>query len=441
MNNSNKKIRQTAKKIIPGGNSLLSKRAEMFAPDIWPTYFKKANGIKVTDLNDNDYIDFTHFGVGTNILGYSNPEVNDAVKQCIDSGNICTLNPPEEVFVAEKLLSMHKWSGGAKFARTGGEANSIAVRIARNFTKKSKILFCGYHGWHDWYLSANISDSKNLDNQLLKGLSSTGVPRELKDTAIPFMLNDLEQVRKKIQGSDIAAVKMEVMRNNYPDVEVLRELRKITQDNGVLLIFDECTSGFRESFGGLHLNYEVNPDIAVFGKALSNGFSLTSVIGTKEVMQEAETTFISSTYFTEKTPYVAALKTLQLMEEKKSWEIITDYGKYFRDALRKAVMKNDFDIEFSGMFALSTFKISFKDEASFMDKNQSTFLKTLITQEMLNHGYLFSNIFYPSILHTEDEIDKCIDCLNSVLMKIRKQKKLEKMLRTSLCHSTFERLN
>ena len=159
---SGEELHVRAKELIPGGNSLLSKRREMFAPDQWPAFFDKAKGILVTDLDGREFRDFSHFGVGTNTLGYGNEHVDAAVQSCIQKGNICTLNSPEEVYLAERLVKMHPWSAMARFARSGGEANSIAVRIARAHTGKSKIAFCGYHGWHDWYLSANIENSQNI---------------------------------------------------------------------------------------------------------------------------------------------------------------------------------------------------------------------------------------------------------------------------------------
>ena len=188
-----------AKKLIPGGNSLLSKRREMFAPEQWPAYFESACGIRVIDIEGTEFRDFSHFGVGTNTLGYGNKEVDDAVRGCIDKGNMSTLNPFEEVQLAEKLVKLHPWSSMARFARTGGEANSIAIRIARAYTNKSKIAFCGYHGWHDWYLSANIKDKKNLDKQLLSGLSHVGVPKELANTSIPFIDGDLETLERTLK--------------------------------------------------------------------------------------------------------------------------------------------------------------------------------------------------------------------------------------------------
>ena len=152
----------------------------MFLPNKWPTYFKSSNGCNVVDLDGNHYIDMSLMGVGTNILGYNNKKVDDAVLNAIKKGNLSTLNCPEEVYLAERLISIHPWFDMARFARTGGEANAIAIRIARAYIQKDNVAICGYHGWHDWYLSANLSEKKGLDSHLLPGLSTNGVPQNLK---------------------------------------------------------------------------------------------------------------------------------------------------------------------------------------------------------------------------------------------------------------------
>jgi glutamate-1-semialdehyde aminotransferase len=186
------KLWDKAKSIIPGGNQLLSKRAERFLPDFWPSYYEKAKGCEVWDLDGNRYYDFTGMGVCSCILGYADDDVNEAVIEAVKSGSMCTLNCYEEIELAETLISLHPWAEMIKFARTGGEACTVAVRIARAASGRSKIAFCGYHGWHDWYLAANLGDSANLDGQLLPGLKPLGVPRELTNTAIPFRYNQIE---------------------------------------------------------------------------------------------------------------------------------------------------------------------------------------------------------------------------------------------------------
>ena len=243
------KLWKRAKLVIPGGNMLLSKRAEMFLPDQWPAYFSKAKGCKVWDLDGNEYTDMSIMGIGTNILGYGHPEVDSAVHQTVDAGNMASFNCPEEVYLAEKLIELHPWADMARLARSGGEANAVAIRIARAASGKDKVAICGYHGWHDWYLSANLGDDKSLDGHLLPGLEPNGVPRNLKGTVFPFNYNNYAELEALVNAHEIGVIKMEVVRNKGPEDNFLHKVRKLATERGIVLIFDECTSGFRETFG------------------------------------------------------------------------------------------------------------------------------------------------------------------------------------------------
>ena len=218
-NNSGQKLYKKAKKIIPGGNMFLSKRPEMFLPNQWPSYFSKAKGCEVWDLDNNKYIDMSVMGIGTCTLGYGHPEVDEAVRQTVNSGNMSTFNCPEEVYLAEKLVELHPWADMVRYARGGGESMAISVRIARAHTGREKVAFCGYHGWHDWYLAANLSDEAALDGHLLPGLSPRGVPRGLAGTAIPFNYNKLDELEAIVSGreDEFAAIVMEPIRSAYPD--------------------------------------------------------------------------------------------------------------------------------------------------------------------------------------------------------------------------------
>ena len=271
-----------AKEIIPSGNMLLSKNPDLFLPKLWPSYYKKSKGIEIEDLDGNTFKDFSLMSVGACSLGYGNEEVDEAVKEVVSKGVMSSLNCPEEVELAKRLISINDWASQVRFARTGGEANAISIRIARAFTGKDKIAFCGYHGWHDWYLSANIANESNLNNHLLPGLNAAGVPSGLKGSTLPFEYNNIEQFKKLVEKNELAAVKMEVVRSVQPKEEFLQIIREICTNKGIVLIFDECTSGFRETFGGIHSKYNVEPDLCMFGKALGNGYAITAVVGNKK---------------------------------------------------------------------------------------------------------------------------------------------------------------
>jgi glutamate-1-semialdehyde 2,1-aminomutase len=429
------KLWKRAKYVIPGGNMLLSKRSEMFLPNKWPSYFSKAKGCRVWDLDGNEYIDMSIMGIGTNILGYGHPEVDDAVRATISLGNMSSLNCPEEVYLAERLVELHPWASMVRFARSGGEANAIAIRIARAATGKDKVAICGYHGWHDWYLSANLGDHASLDGHLLPGLQPKGVPRNLKDSVYPFAYNNFSELEALVKSHDIGVIKMEVMRNSEPKDNFLEKVRKLATDNGIVLIFDECTSGFRETFGGLHKKFGVEPDMAMFGKALGNGYGITAIIGKREIMEAAQSTFISSTFWTERIGPTAALKTLEVMESIKSWETITQVGLNIRRGWHDLAEKFDLKINQWGLPALSGF--------SFDSKNALAY-KTLITQEMLKKGYLAGNCVYACIEHSPEIVDRFFDELEPIFAKIKECEdgaNIMTMLEDSVCHGGFKRLN
>jgi glutamate-1-semialdehyde 2,1-aminomutase len=429
------KLWKRAKHIIPGGNMLLSKRAEMFLPDQWPAYFSKAKGCKVWDLDGNEYTDMSIMGVGTNILGYGHPEVDAAVERAVAAGNMSTFNCPEEVYLAEKLIELHPWAQMARLARTGGEANAIAIRIARAASGRDKVAVCGYHGWHDWYLSANLGDDENLAGHLLPGLNPKGVPQSLLGTVFPFNYNNYEELEQLVNAHDIGVIKMEVVRNRGPEDNFLQKVRNLATARGIVLIFDECTSGFRQTFGGLHKLYGVEPDMAMFGKALGNGYAITATIGRREVMEAAQSTFISSTFWTERIGPVSALKTLEVMERSQSWNIVTNTGLIIRQRWQELADKHNLPIDHWGLPALTGY--------TFQGPNALAY-KTLVTQEMLAKGYLAGNSVYVCTLHTPAVIDGYFDALDPVFQLIAQceaGRDVMSLLKGPICHGGFKRLN
>jgi glutamate-1-semialdehyde 2,1-aminomutase len=434
--NSGQALWHRAKQMIPGGNMLLSKRAEMFLPDRWPAYFSRAKGCTVWDLDDNAYTDVSIMGIGTNTLGYGHPKVDEAVRKVIADGNMATFNCPEEVYLAERLCALHPWAEMARFARSGGEANAIAIRIARATTGRETIAFCGYHGWHDWYLSANLASDGALAGHLLPGLSPNGVPESLIGTAVPFDYNRSDQLEKLIAEHDIGVIKMEVSRSQPPSQGFLQRVRELATQHGIVLIFDECTSGFRETFGGLHLKYGIEPDLAVFGKALGNGYAITGVIGRREVMENAQSTFISSTFWTERIGPAAALATLNAMEEVQSWAQITQTGQRITAGWQALADSHGIALDFWGIPALCGFTVKGPDALGY---------KTLITQEMLKMGYLAGNSVYVCTEHTEPVLEGYFQRLDTVFGLIRdcqdETRDLTSLLEGPVAHAGFQRLN
>jgi glutamate-1-semialdehyde 2,1-aminomutase len=429
------KLWNRAKRVIPGGNMLLSKRAEMFQPENWPAYFSRSKGCKVWDLDGNEYTDMSIMGIGTNILGYGDPEVDESVRKVIDAGNMSTLNCPEEVYLAEKLLEMHPWADMVRFARSGGEADAIAVRIARAASGKDNVAICGYHGWHDWYLAANLADDKGLAGHLLPGLEPNGVPRNLRGTVFPFNYNRYHELEAIVRANDIGVIMMEVSRNEGPADGFLERVRQLATSRGIVLVFDECTSGFRQTYGGLHAQYGVEPDMAMFGKALGNGYAITATIGRREIMEAAQTSFISSTFWTERIGPAAALKTLEVMQRVKSWEQITRTGRDITSRWKALATKHGLSIKTSGLPALTSFSFSTHNALAY---------KTLITQEMLAKGYLAGTSVYACTEHTVAIVDEYFAALDPVFGLIKQcedGRDVMSLLKGPVCHAGFKRLN
>jgi len=400
-----------AKNVIPGGTMLFSKNPDLFLPKFWPSYFEKTKGCNVWDLEGIKYFDFSMMGVGTNILGYSRNEVDDAVRKVIDKGNMSSLNSREEILLAEKLIQMHPWAGKARFARTGGEAAAIAVRIARAATGKDKVAICGYHGWHDWYLSANLSNSQNLNTHLMRNLPIEGVQRNLKNSVFVFEYNNFDQLKQIVSQNNIGTVIMEVSRNEPPKKNFLENVRKLTKNKNIVLIFDECTSGFRETFGGLHLKYKINPDIVTFGKALGNGYAVNAVLGTESVMDYANSTFISSTFWTERIGSVAGLKTLEIMEKIESWKTISSLGKKIKVKWEALARKHKLKLTIQGLDALPRFDF---------DNKNNLYYKTFISQEFLKKRILASNSIYICTEHNINMFNNYFNILDKIFFTIKR---------------------
>ncbi len=401
---------QKAKELIPGGSMLLSKRSEMHLPQGWPAYFDRTQGCSIWDLDGREFKDLSLMGVGTNILGYSHPDVDQAVMETVRKGNLSTLNAPEEVYLAEKLIELHPWADLVRYARSGGEVCAIAVRIARAATGKDKVAFCGYHGWHDWYLAANLGEDDSLDGHLLPGLDPNGVPRALAGTSIPFQYNNLEQLTNILRSDpEIGVIYLEAQRSDPPAPGFLEGVRALATQHNAVLIFDECTSGFRRTLGGMHLHYGVEPDLATFGKTLGNGYAITAVIGRESVMQAPQKTFISSTFWTERIGPTAALATLKVMEETNAPQRVHEIGTQVQQQWEKLGSDAGLTVTTGGLPALANFAVAGLDPLA---------VKTYITLRMLDQGYLAGNALYVSIAHTDEILADYYDALAVVFAEL-----------------------
>lgn len=425
-----------AKKLIPGGTQLLSKRPEIFLPDLWPAYYQKAKGCRVWDLDGKEYIDASTMGVGSCILGYADDEVNGKVISAVKKANMTTLNAPEEVELAELLVKVHPWAQMARFTRSGGEAMAVAVRIARAHTKKDIVLFCGYHGWHDWYLSANLADKRRLDGHLLPGLNPLGVPRALRGTSFPFTYNDTESFLRLIKkyGKATGAVVMESIRNFYPKKEFFSVIQKACRKLKIVLICDEITAGFRMNIGGAHLILGLKPNIAVFAKGISNGYPMGVILGDSQTMNSAQDSFISSTYWTDRIGPVAAIATLNKINANDVPGYLVSVGKKIKDGWRSCAARYGLKIEIEGIDPLLHFSFEY---------DNPELLKTLFTQLMLEKGFLASTSFYASYAHREQHIKSYLEAVNisfRSLSSMLDTGKPERYLKTVVCEAGFRRI-
>jgi glutamate-1-semialdehyde 2,1-aminomutase len=427
---------QRARRRIPGGTQLLSKRPEMFAPEQWPGYYSKAKGVETWDMDGNKYIDMSLCGIGASVLGFADPDVDAAVKTVIDNGSMCTLNAPEEVELADLLCELHPWAEMVRYARCGGEAMAVAVRIARAYTRRDKVAFCGYHGWHDWYLAANLAHGDMLDGHLLPGLEPAGVPRGLTGTALPFRYNHLEELKVIVDANkdELAAIVMEPIRDHDPEPGFLESVRELASNIGAVMIFDEVTAAFRMNCGGIHLLHDVDPDIAVFAKAISNGYPMGVIMGVGHVMQAAQSSFISSTYWTERIGPTAALTTIRKYRHYNVSQHLIETGKRIQMGWKLAAERAGLDVHVSGIPPLSHISFAYENAQA---------IGTLFTQLMLERGFLASKGFYASYAHQDEHVQSYLDATSEVFMLLVeaiKTGRVEKHLNGPVAHTGFRRL-
>ncbi|MCD4741552.1 MAG: aminotransferase class III-fold pyridoxal phosphate-dependent enzyme [Desulfobacteraceae bacterium] len=432
------KMQDNAAKLIPGMCQLLSKRPDMFSQGVWPGYYSKAKGAYVWDLDGNKYLDMSISGIGAAVLGYADDEVDEAVKEAITNGVVSSLNCSEEVELAELLCELHPWADMVRYSRSGGEAMGIAVRIARAHTKRNRIAFCGYHGWQDWYLAANLGTGNELNEYLIEGLSPACVPVSLAGTNFPFRYNHIEDLEAIVSkySDDLAAIVMEPVRNMDADPGFIESIREIADNTGAVLIMDEISAGFRINTGGAHLvKHTVNPDIAVFAKAMGNGYAISAIIGREKFMQSAQDSFISSTHWTERIGFVAALTTIKKHRRENVSAHLIRIGSIVMDGWRKLGEKYELEIHVGGMEPMGHFGITCEDFPS---------VKALYIQEMLDQGILASNLFYVNYAHTEEHAMQYIAAAEKafkVISKGIKNNDFSSRLRGKPAQVGFKRIN
>lgn len=429
---------QRALELIPGGTQLVSRRPQRYANGVSPIYWTRAKGARFWDVDENEYIDWVS-GIGAIILGYGNEVVDDAVRQQIGRGTMTSINHELEIELAEELCHTIPCAEMVRYAKCGGEACAMAVRIARGATGRDKILFCGYHGWHDWYLAANLAADANLNEHLFPGIEPIGVPRALAGTAIPFPFGELASLGQLLDDhrGQIAAVIMEPLRSELPPEGYLAGVRKLCDERGVVLIFDEVSCGFRTRLGGIQELAGVTPDMAVFAKAISNGYPMGAVVGKRSVMETAATMFISSTYWSDCIGLVAALTTIRELRRREVPAYLDRLGRELQKRLNQAAAETNMSVRCCGLAVHPRLEFQADDDTT---KKK---LATVYIQEMAKRGCHGYASFYLNEAQGATEVEQTVGAAREVFALLReglKSGRLDALLECDLTQDAFRRL-
>jgi len=427
-----------AEELIPGATQLISRRPSRAAKGVSPVYATRAKGARIWDVDGHEYIDWVS-GIGAIILGYCDPVVDEAVHRQIDQGLNYSINHELEIELAEELVETIPCAEMVRYAKGGGDACAITVRIARGATGRDKILFCGYHGWHDWYLAANLAADATLDAHLFPGIEPIGVPRSLAGTAIPFEYGNLESLRSLLEkhGFEVAAVIMEPLRSEEPPEGYLQQVRELATQHDVVLIFDEVSTGFRLSPGGVQPYLGVEPDMAVFAKSISNGYPMGAVVGKRAVMEPAAQMFISSTYWSDLIGIRAALTTLREIRKRGVPESLQDFGRSLIERLNEVADETGLAVSCGGICVHPSLRF---DEP---DPQIAQQLSTLYIQEMAKRGCHGYPSFYLNAAQGAAELEQTTQAARETFALLRRahnEGKLADLLEADLSQDVFRRI-
>ena len=400
--------------LIPGGTQLISRRPTRTAYGVSPIYAQRAAGARFWDVDGLEYIDWVS-GIGAILLGYADPVVDDAVREQIARGTIYSVNHELEIDLAEALSRSIPCAEMVRYAKCGGEACAIAVRIARGVTGRDKVLFSGYHGWHDWYLAANLATEASLDAHLFPGIEATGVPRGLADTALPFAYGDANALGELLDRhrGQVAAVIMEPLRSELPPPGYLEKVGRLAREHGAVFILDEVSAGLRFSTGGAQQYLGVTPDMAVFAKSLSNGYPMAAVVGKREVMEPSARMFISSTYWSDTIGLRAALTTLAEVRRRDVPGQLWNFGGRLKQALNQVAREVGFAATCEGVDVHPHLNFAIADPQL---KNLVT---TLYIQEMAKRGCHGYASFYLNAAQGEAELAQTTEAARETFIILR----------------------
>jgi len=385
--------------LIPATTQTLAKGPQQNVKGIAPKYLEKGKGSHVWDVDGNEYIDF-NMGIGPLSLGYAYPKVDDAIKKQLEDGITFSLMHPLEVEVAKLIHEVIPNAESIRYSKTGADVTTAAIRVARAYTGREKILCCGYHGWHDWYIS--VTDKNR------------GIPKAIDDLTFTINYNDIQSVKDSID-SDIAAIILEPFVFEPPKDNFLNELRKLCDDNGILLIFDEMWTGFRIALGGAQEYFGVKADMATFSKAVANGMPLSILTGRKEVMKVLdEDVFFYTTFGGEALSLAAAKATIEELRDKNVSAYLAAQGKKLKDGYNK--IANELGMDFTKCIGYECRSlITFDAKAG-----NPLEIKALMQQEMIKLGILWGGFHNISFSHTDADVEYTLKVYREVLPIIKK---------------------
>ena len=427
-----------AEALIPGRTQLISRRSSQFAHGNSPIYAGRAQGARFIDVDENEYIDWVN-AVGAVILGHADAAVDSAVKAQIDRGSIYTLNSALEIELAELLNEVIPSAEMARYTKGGGEANAVAARIARGVTGRNLILFSGYHGWHDWYQSANYLVDPESGEFPFAGIEPIGVPAELAGTALPFAWGDLTGLRELLRAhaGEVAAIMLEPMRSELPPPNYLEGVRELARDHGAVLIFDEVSCGFRPHIGGVQAYLGVTPDMTVLAKAMSNGYPMGAVVGSRAVMEAAGRMFISSSYWSDNLGLAASLTTIRELERRDSARRFEALGAALIEKLNRALRQAGLAGSCGGVFWNPALHFDLPDESLRPVAN------TIFIQEMARRGIHCNMSFKATLAHKLEDIELTANAAAETFALIKRgldSGDLPQLLESDLTKEPFRRL-
>jgi glutamate-1-semialdehyde aminotransferase len=373
---------ERAASLIPAYTQTLSKNPTQWVRGVAPAFVSRGSGAHVWDVDGNRYVDFP-MALGPVILGHAHPVVNAAIARQLEDGIVFTLPHPIELDVAERIIARVPGAERVRFAKSGSDVTSAAIRLARACTGRDRVLAGGYHGWHDWYVGTTTRDF--------------GVPAAVKELTGTFAFGEVPEV-----SSDVAAVILEPAGVTEPEPGYLQSIVDAAHAAGALVVFDEIITGFRLAPGGAQERYGVRADLVTFGKALGNGMPISALAGRAELMDRLEDVFFSGTHGGETLSLAAARATLDELTPA-AFEALYSKGERLRAAVQAAIDSTGVSewVSIDGAAPRTVVVIREPDPAA-----DGLMARSLVQQEMLKRGVLFNGNNFMCLAHSDEDLDQ-----------------------------------